>query len=144
MINKSTHKKHIGDYDLDVERFIKSIDIRGRGDCWNWKRGKNTTGYGLHAVKSPSDVYERTGRVYTQLLAHRVAAFLAHKVGIGDYVMHMCDNRLCCNPYHLQVGTALDNHIDAKNKGRWHGPIKMIGDNGELLYPEMKRVPKYI
>lgn len=70
--------------------------------------------------------YEKTGRTYSQVLAHRVVAALTRGLLEKDYVMHKCDNRICCNPDHLQVGTALDNFLDMVNKGRWDGPRKML------------------
>ncbi len=33
-------------------------------------------------------------------------------------VMHLCDNRLCVNPDHLQIGTQLKNVQDSIDKGR--------------------------
>src|SRR5690606_8891899 len=33
-------------------------------------------------------------------------------------VRHTCDNRACCNPAHLLVGTARDNIHDAMDRGR--------------------------
>jgi hypothetical protein len=41
---------------------------------------------------------------------------------------HHCDNRRCCNPSHLFVGTREDNIYDATVKGRMTGPIPKIND----------------
>lgn len=125
MINKSTNKKNVFDYEIDKDKFWSGVSIGGDSECWNWTRGCNTTGYGLFSVRNNNKEWERTGRSTSQVLAHRVAAALSVEVNPRDYVMHKCDNRLCCNPKHLQVGTALDNFLDALNKGRWDGPRKM-------------------
>lgn len=125
MINKSTNKKPVLKYDIDAKKFWSGVDIKSDDECWNWMRGKNTTGYGLFSVRNTDEQWERTGRTYSQVLAHRVAAAVTMDVERHDYVMHKCDNRLCCNPAHLQVGTALDNMLDAIAKGRHRGPLKM-------------------
>jgi hypothetical protein len=51
--------------------------------------------------------------------AHR----LAFELCVGDIpgklmVLHLCDNRLCCNPDHLLPGSASENMRDASKKGR--------------------------
>ena len=40
------------------------------------------------------------------------------KIPNERHVCHRCDNTKCCNPEHLFLGTALDNHNDAVAKGR--------------------------
>ncbi len=123
MINKSTDKKPVLGYEIDKEKFWSGVLTASEDECWNWRRGRNTGGYGLFSVKNTHDEWERTGRSTTQVLAHRVAAALTQPLERHDYVMHKCDNRACCNPKHLQVGTALDNLLDAMAKGRQWGML---------------------
>ena len=36
----------------------------------------------------------------------------------GHSILHRCDNPHCINPEHLFTGTAMDNYIDRRDKGR--------------------------
>lgn len=40
------------------------------------------------------------------------------KISEGMVVRHMCDNKICCNPDHLETGTQKDNMNDMKIRGR--------------------------
>ncbi|MGH7024521.1 MAG: HNH endonuclease signature motif containing protein [Caulobacteraceae bacterium] len=51
--------------------------------------------------------------------AHRLAWELANgPIPDGLLILHKCDNPVCCNPDHLFLGTAADNHADCAAKGR--------------------------
>lgn len=51
--------------------------------------------------------------------AHRLAYWLAHpEWDRTGYVCHTCDNRQCCNPAHLWLGSALENALDMHGKNR--------------------------
>ncbi|HEX2243748.1 MAG TPA: HNH endonuclease [Gammaproteobacteria bacterium] len=79
-----------------------------KGECLEWQGNWTThNGYGRVTFKQK------------KLLAHRIA-YEAYKgpVPSGMQVMHSCDNRRCCNPDHLSVGTGQDNTNDRKAKDR--------------------------
>ena len=41
-------------------------------------------------------------------------------------MLHDCDNPVCCNPFHLFLGTRGNNIADAIQKGR-HAVVKLTG-----------------
>ena len=74
--------------------------------CWNWT-GSTAKGYGQIWVGN------------TNLRSHRLAYEIAHgPIPDGLLVRHKCDNPLCCNPAHLEVGTDADNAMDRVVRGR--------------------------
>lgn len=94
------------------ERFWRKVIKAGPNDCWLWKGKKHNQGYGiLSASKTNPDI-----------LSHRLAwIIIKGELGDKDCVLHNCpngDNRLCCNPAHLFIGTRTDNAKDRDNKGR--------------------------
>lgn len=93
----------------------KPVDARLRSrieldanKCWIWCGSKTRDGYGVLGI----------GRGH-QVRAHR-ASFAAYKGPIpsGAQVCHSCDVPLCINPDHLFLGTAKDNAVDMRRKGR--------------------------
>lgn len=93
------------------EKFNSLVDRRGPDDCWEWQGTFEVTGYGLMSLGKT----QRT---------HRLAWMFAngpipYKSGPRGYcICHSCDNRACCNPAHLWLGTDRDNALDATHKGR--------------------------
>ena len=99
--------------DSILRRFISKIDIRSDNECWFWKAGKFSNGYGQF-------------RLYNhKVKAHRVAYFIRNgKLPLYNskrqelFVLHTCDEPACCNPKHLFLGTSRDNTMDAFFKNR--------------------------
>jgi len=99
------------------ERFWKKVDVRGPDDCWLWTASvEGVPGHKYGKIKIPNS--RKTVR------SNRVAFFLANEADPGEgFVRHHCDNPLCCNPAHLQVGTHLDNMCDMRMRGRASRPF---------------------
>lgn len=88
------------------ERILKKIEIDANG-CWNWVGCTLKSGYGQI----------RDG--YSKIPVHRASfSVFVGDIPFGMFVCHKCDNKKCCNPDHLFVGTHQDNMDDKVNKGR--------------------------
>ncbi len=89
-----------GRRDLTLEfRMLAKIRKMPSG-CWVWLGGVGTSGYG------------RTSTREGDLYAHRVA----YSLWVGDIpghltIDHLCKNKLCCNPGHLEAVTAGENSL---------------------------------
>ena len=89
------------------ERYWEKVDVCEPNECWPWIGAKVGGGYGSFKL--------RQKMVY----AHRLAWILANgRIPNGLCVLHHCDNRSCCNPVHLWLGTYSDNARDMMRKGR--------------------------
>lgn len=102
----------------DVERFWSKV--RRADGCWPWT-GKVTVRAPL-----PRGHMSIGGRPY---LASRVAWVVANgPIPDGLFVLHRCDNAVCCNPEHLFLGTRADNSLDMVAKGRQGRPRRLPDD----------------
>lgn len=114
-------------------RFWSYVDLGGPGECWPWRRGLFTNGYGQF----------RVGK--RKVKAHRCAYELSRgTIPPGLRVLHSCDNPPCCNPDHLFTGTAADNAHDRDGKGRTrNGYVSLPGESNpsaKLSQMEVDRI----
>jgi hypothetical protein len=79
--------------------------------CWEWPYSTWSTGYG-----------QSTHRGKQRGTHHIAWEFANGPRPKGAWVLHRCDNRLCCNPDHLFLGTRQDNVDDMMKKGRNRQP----------------------
>ena len=90
--------------DISLE-WVKSNCIIDENQCWNWNKALKEDGYGLLTYK------RKIHRV------HRLTYELVNgDISSGLLVRHKCDNRKCCSPDHLELGTNSDNMLDSSSR----------------------------
>ena len=112
------------------ERFWRYVDKRGVNECWPWTSKSQVEGYGTIGLG---------GRGTKKILSHR-ASWIIHYGEIpesdnyhGTVVRHICDNRLCCNPKHLRLGTQADNVKDMWDRSLIKGNAKFTEDEVRMI-----------
>lgn len=101
-----------------ASRFWPKVDASG--DCWLWTAALNDAGYGIFTVKR--------GDRSRNVRAHRwIWEHLVGPIPEGHEVDHLCLNKACVNPDHLEPVTAQENMlrgptIAARNARKTHCP----------------------
>jgi len=91
-----------------IAAFWNRVEITADDNqCWLWNGAFQKGGYGITCMGTKN------------VLAHRVAwMYPDYVIPDGMFICHSCDNRACCNPKHLFLGTLKDNVEDMVKKGR--------------------------
>ena len=112
------------------ERFEKKIEKTET--CWNWVGGISGTGYGNFWLLGKS------------ISAHKFA-YLMFKGNIkkGLQIDHLCKNRKCVNPEHLEVVTCRENLMRGNgfnrvNAEKTHCPAGHAYDEQNTYYNVVK------
>lgn len=107
-----------------TEVILSKIQKQENG-CWHYKSQMDKDGY--HIIQIDCQ----------QFAVHRVIYTLNQRKKLNDpswnipnnlLVRHICHNKRCCNPDHLELGTDKDNAMDNKGKERKPRPYR-----GELI-----------
>ncbi len=98
------------------ERFWPKVKMGP--ECWEWLGSLHSNGYGQFSVGRRAN--------HMNLLAHRVSYELSgHVIPNGLQLDHLCRNRSCVRPSHLEPVTAKENvlrgiGITARNAVKTH------------------------
>jgi hypothetical protein len=96
-LSKVLRSKHTGSRlpfrASEIERFAVKVEVDAVTGCWNWLGGLSQ-GYGSFGKTS----------------SHRfIWKYLFDSIPEGFDIDHLCRNKKCCNPLHLEPVTRLEN-----------------------------------
>jgi hypothetical protein len=82
---------------LVMDRIVKGIAVSEDG-CWEWQRHIDKSGYGI--------IWAGAWMSRVHQVAYRI---VKGDVPEGLEIDHLCRNRRCCNPHHLEAVTHAEN-----------------------------------
>ena len=86
---------------LQQARFWSRVQIGADDECWPWLGSRDSWGYGAFCWSR---------KPLRQTTAHRIAFILRRgRPAFGLELDHLCRNRKCCNPSHLEPVTHAEN-----------------------------------
>ncbi len=87
----------------------KFVDKKDKKSCWNYVGSTFSGRYGRFFLDGKA------------VCAHRVVYQLCNgEIPSSLFVMHKCNNKLCCNPNHLTTGTNSENQRHASMSGAFN------------------------
>lgn len=86
-----------------ILRLMRRTEVDDDG-CWQWMGGTFGTGYGQIGIGSRTDNSTRQVSVHRVIYEHYFG-----KIPNGLTIDHLCRNKLCVNPHHLEPVTLKEN-----------------------------------
>lgn len=115
-----------------LTRFWSGVRRGASSDCWPWMRSRTTVGYGQFGI---------TGPPRRNLPAHRIAyELLVGPVPDGLVLDHLCRNRVCCNPHHLEPVTNRTNVVERGTGISAVNALKTHCKHGHEFTPDNTRI----
>lgn len=119
----------------EYRRMERKITINPVSGCWEWSGPKTPNGYGKH----------RRGPGHPERMTHRLMweHHNDREIPAGLQLDHLCRNRCCCNPEHLEPVTGSENTMrqDHHERSVTHCPAgHEYDDRNTRITPSGKRV----
>jgi len=97
-----------------IDYFNNKVQPEPLTGCWLWTGAVDSYGYGSFGIG-----YREDGKkLHKTYKAHRFSAMINNIDMSGSVIRHLCHNKLCVNPDHLQSGSYQDNTDDMVKAGR--------------------------
>lgn len=104
------------------EKGLERVSGRGPNDCWEWPGTVATNGYGL--VRDSNRKLRRVHRVSYERLVGAIPA--------GLVIDHLCRNKKCFNPRHLEAVTVRINTVRGVGFSAWNARKTRCNHGHEL------------